>query len=168
MSRSAHHSTGRREPPIGGCVLELYILYYYTQRCLWLLESDCTQLCKYIHIVVKCGPRQYEKERCELRHRRSALAFPAPELLRRLGRSSILLRSCASARGFPDNSTNPLSCIEPPASGFGGTPRRTLPRGASPARFRGSAHREGAGARNLMRQWSGLAADLIGKRRGGD
>ena len=26
-----------------------------------LLESDCTQLCKYIHIVVKCGPRQYEK-----------------------------------------------------------------------------------------------------------
>ena len=32
----------------------------------WLLESDCTQLCKYIHIVVKCGPRQYEKERCEL------------------------------------------------------------------------------------------------------
>ena len=33
----------------------------------WLLESDCTQLCKYIHIVVKCGPRQYEKERCELK-----------------------------------------------------------------------------------------------------
>ena len=32
-----------------------------------MLESDCTQLCKYIHIVVKCGPRQYEKERCELR-----------------------------------------------------------------------------------------------------
>ena len=32
-----------------------------------LLESDYTQLCKYINIVVKCGPRQYEKERCELR-----------------------------------------------------------------------------------------------------
>ena len=31
------------------------------------MESDCTRLCKYIHIVVKCGPRQYEKERCELR-----------------------------------------------------------------------------------------------------
>ena len=26
-----------------------------------VIESDCTQLCKYIHIVVKCGPRQYEK-----------------------------------------------------------------------------------------------------------
>ena len=24
-------------------------------------ESDCTQLCKYIHIFVKFGPRQYEK-----------------------------------------------------------------------------------------------------------
>ena len=36
-------------------------------RCFWLLESDCTQLCKYIHIFVKFGPRQYEKERCELR-----------------------------------------------------------------------------------------------------
>ena len=27
-----------------------------------LMESDCTQLCKYIHIIVKCGPRQYEGE----------------------------------------------------------------------------------------------------------
>ena len=54
------------------------------------------------------------------------------------------------------------------ATASAGTPRRTTPRGASPARFRGSAHREGAGARDLMRQWSGLAAGLIGKRCGGD
>ena len=44
-----------------GCVLELYMIYYNTCRCFWLFESDCTQLCKYIHIFVKFGPRQYEK-----------------------------------------------------------------------------------------------------------
>ena len=49
------------------CEPELYITYYVTYRCLRRLESDCTRLCKYIHIVVKCRPRQYEKERCELR-----------------------------------------------------------------------------------------------------
>ena len=38
-----------------------------------------------------------------------ALAFPAPELLRRLGRSSIRLRSCARARGLQDSSTNTVS-----------------------------------------------------------
>ena len=43
------------------CVLELYMTYYNTYRCFWLFESDCTQLCKYIHIFVKFGPRQYEK-----------------------------------------------------------------------------------------------------------
>ena len=30
------------------CVLELYIMYYITFRCFWLLESDCTQLCRRI------------------------------------------------------------------------------------------------------------------------
>ena len=44
------------------CEPELYIIYYVTYRCFWLLESDCTRLCKYIHIVVKFGPRQYERE----------------------------------------------------------------------------------------------------------
>ena len=46
---------------LDGCELKLYIRYYVTYRCLVLLECDCTQLCKYIHIFVKFGPRQYEK-----------------------------------------------------------------------------------------------------------
>ena len=49
------------ETPSLKCVLELYMIYYNTCRCFWLFESDCTQLCKYIHIFVKFGPRQYEK-----------------------------------------------------------------------------------------------------------
>ena len=38
------------------CVLELYVIHYNTCRCFWLFESDCTQLCKYIHTFVKFGP----------------------------------------------------------------------------------------------------------------
>ena len=49
-----------------------------------------------------------------------ALAFPAPELLRRLGRPSTLLRSCASARGFPDSSTNSIRA----GDGTGGDDRK--------------------------------------------
>ena len=36
---------------LGYCVPELHILCYVAYRCLWLLESDCTRLCKK-HIVV--------------------------------------------------------------------------------------------------------------------
>ena len=43
------------EAPAGAaCELKLYIdIMLLIDRCLMLLESDCTQLCKYIHIVVK-------------------------------------------------------------------------------------------------------------------
>ena len=48
------------------CIYNVYLNYTYYIIVLKdaygrLLESECTQLCKYIHIVVKCGPRQYEK-----------------------------------------------------------------------------------------------------------
>ena len=65
---SSIHVMGRADGR--ACVLELYMTYYNTYRCFWLLESDCTQLCKYIHIFVKFGPRQFIiSEQCCVRSR---------------------------------------------------------------------------------------------------
>ena len=47
--------------------LKLYIVYLYYLKMLMLIESDCTQLCKYIHIRCEVRTPSVRKERCELR-----------------------------------------------------------------------------------------------------
>ena len=46
----------------GACVPELHIIYYVTYRCLRLLESDCTRLCKNTHCCEVRTPSVRKRE----------------------------------------------------------------------------------------------------------